>query len=98
MRQLVVLKSSMLHCHTVTIGTVGDHNLSSTITSNIRVYAVSLVVMTYLLEQGNGYGFSAGKNSTDGIFRSIQMEKLLLRCPCDNVRVVKSMMGIPILL
>lgn len=50
MRQLVVLKSSMLHCHTVTIGTVGDHNLSSTITSNI--YAVSLVVMTYLLEQG----------------------------------------------
>jgi hypothetical protein len=86
----------MLYCHSVTIGTVGDHNLSSTITSNI--YAVSLVVMTYLLEQRNGWGLSAGKNSTDGIFRSIQMEKLLLRCPCDNVRAVASMMEFPILL
>jgi hypothetical protein len=86
----------MLHCHTVTIGTLGDHNLSSTITSNI--YTVSLVAMTYLMEERNGYGLSVTKNGTDGIFRPIQMERLLLRCPCDNVRVVESMMGFQILL
>jgi hypothetical protein len=69
MRKLIAVKSSMLHCHTGTIGTPGGHNLSSTITSNI--YAVSLVVRTYLLEQ------SATEIDTDGVLRPIQMEKLL---------------------
>jgi hypothetical protein len=75
----------------VTIGTVGDHNLPSTVTSN--TYTVA-----FALEERDGCGLSETNNNADRVFIQTVKLLLLLLLPCGNIKVEQSSTGCQILL